>query len=260
VVFELEPIAAAIDYERTVVGPENVFVFDLGGGTLDVTVMRVGEPRGRRVLATGGVGIGGDSFDQRIIAGLLLDHFGRGSTWGDDAIPLPSHYTSALVDWQAIPSLDRPESLRLLRLAALTGSHPARVRALESLLVNNYAMRMINAVERTKVALSTEHFDVIRFTGEDLDIWQPITRSQFEALIARGADQIETCVVDTLARSGLEARDIDAVVQTGGSAQIPRFVEMMARLFGPAKLVMSDVFTSVAAGLAIRAAQLEGST
>ncbi len=256
--FELEPVAAAHHYEQTLASPQDVIVFDLGGGTLDVTVMRVGEPGLREVRATGGVGIGGETFDQRIISGLLLDHFGRGTTWGEQAIPLPSRYTDALSDWQAIADLNRPEALRFFHLAQTTGSHPARVRALQSLVVNNYAMRLIDGVERAKVALSAAHFGLIRLTGQDLGVWQPITRAQFEGLIAKAAGRIEACVLGMLERSGLSPDQIDTVVQTGGSAQIPLFIAMMGRLFGPEKVILSDVFTGVAAGLAIRAAQLEG--
>jgi hypothetical chaperone protein len=251
--FELEPVAAALHYELLVGRPQNVLVFDFGGGTLDVTVMRIGEPGRRRVFASGGVGVAGDAFDQRIIAGLLLDHFGRGTTWGEDALPFPSQYVDALVDWQSIPELGRPETLHFLRLAQATGNRPVRVRALESLLVNNYAMRLIDEVERAKVALSTAHWALIRLTGEDVDVWQPVTRSQFEALIAEAAQRVEACLVDTLERSGLQADEIDTVVRTGGSAQIPHFVAMIERLFGPEKVVLSDVFSGVTAGLAIRA-------
>jgi molecular chaperone DnaK (HSP70) len=49
--------------------------------------------------------------------------------------------------------------------------------------------------------------------------------------------------------------EIDAVVRTGGSAQIPLFARMLERIFGPKKVVLTDVFGSVTAGLAIRAAQ-----
>ena len=96
--------------------------------------------------------------------------------------------------------------------------------------------------------------DVIQLTGDDIDIWQPITRSQFEALIAVETRDIATCLQDTLERSGLTADEIDAVVRTGGSAQIPYLFEMLGRIFGPEKVVLSDVFSSVAAGLAMRAA------
>ena len=90
VTFELEPVAAALHYELTARRPQNVVVFDLGGGTLDITVMRIGNPGERQVYATGGVGIAGDALDRRIVEHLLLDHFGRNSTWGQEAIPFPA--------------------------------------------------------------------------------------------------------------------------------------------------------------------------
>ena len=66
-------------------------------------------------------------------------------------------------------------------------------------------------------------------------------------------NRIKTCLLDTLERSGLAPAEIDAVVRTGGSAQIPRFIELLGRIFGPEKVVLSDVFSGVTAGLAIRA-------
>jgi hypothetical chaperone protein len=265
VAFELEPVAAALHYGQTVDEPQNVVVFDFGGGTLDVTVMQVNptasagrklaaELGGRqRLYATGGLAIAGDVFDQTIIENLILDHFGRGSTWGEEEMPFPDRYTEALVHWQTVPELSRPETLRFLQRARLTGSHPTRIRALESLLANNYAVHLVDEVEQAKIALSTDPFTLIRISGEDLDVWQPITRTQFEILIADAAQHIETCLMDTVERSGLRADEIDAVVRTGGSAQIPLFVEMIERLFAPEKVVQADVFNSVTAGLAIRA-------
>ncbi len=143
--------------------------------------------------------------------------------------------------------------LHFLELAQITGSHPSRIRALESLLVNNYAIRLVDEVERAKIALSTAHFALVRLAGDDLDVWQPITRSQFEALIADAMNRIEVCLLDTVARSGLGPDEIDVVVRTGGSAQIPCFIEMMERIFGAEKIVLSDIFNSVTSGLAIRA-------
>lgn len=253
VAFELEPVAAALFYALKLGAAQNVVVFDLGGGTLDITVMCVGEQGKRQVYATGGVGIAGDTFDRRIIAWRVLDHFGRVSTWGEDAKPFPGRYTDALLDWQAVPELNRPETLHFLRLVRMTSSHPKQIKALESLLVNNYAIRLYDEVERAKIALSSALFEVIQLAGDDIDLWQPITRSQFESLIGPDTRHIEGCLMDTLARSGLAPAEIGAVVRTGGSAQIPRFVEMLERIFGPDKVVLSDVFSSVTAGLAIQA-------
>ena len=257
VTLELEPVAAALYYELSTNEPQNVVVFDLGGGTLDITVMRIGGPGQRQVCATGGVGIAGDAFDRRLIEGTMLDHFGRGSTWGEDAAPFPEAYTDALLHWQALTELSRPETQRFLHEAQRTSSHPRQLRALASLLINNYAIRLTDEAERTKIALSTDRFAVVELDGEDVDIWQPVTRSQFEGLIAGETQRVEACLLDTVARSGLPVEAIDRVVRTGGSSQIPCLVEMIERAF-PGKVVLSDVFSGVAAGLAIRAANPGG--
>ena len=172
-------------------------------------------------------------------------------------VPFPRQYTDALLDWQAVPELNKPETLQFLRLVQQTSSHPKQIRALESLLINNYAARLFDGVEKAKIDLSSSHFAVIQLSGEDVDVWQPITRTQFETTIAAELHHIERCLLDTLSRSGLTTNEIDAVVRTGGSAQIPRFAQMLDRIFGPDKVILSEVFSSVTAGLAIRAEMKE---
>jgi molecular chaperone DnaK (HSP70) len=115
------------------------------------------------------------------------------------------------------------------------------------LTLNHYAIRLYDVVERAKIALSSALFDVIQLRADDgncIDLWQPITRAQFEALIAAEIHRIETGLLDTLERSGLASEQIDAVVRTGGSAQIPHFVEMLGRVFGPKKVVLTEVLAA----------------
>ena len=80
--FQYEPIAAAYSYETTLDKEQNVMVFDFGGGTLDLTIMRLGNPKTRRVLATGGIPAAGDVFDQMLVRRKLPKHFGEGSLYG----------------------------------------------------------------------------------------------------------------------------------------------------------------------------------
>ena len=61
-------------------------------------------------------------------------------------------------------------------------------------------------------------------------------------------------LLETLRAAGREPGQIDAVVTTGGSSSIPAFSAMLARIFGAEKLVASDAFSSVTAGLGIKAA------
>jgi molecular chaperone DnaK (HSP70) len=60
-------------------------------------------------------------------------------------------------------------------------------------------------------------------------------------------------LLDTIAKSGLDVEQIDAVVKTGGSSNIPLFTDMLSRIFGAEKVKESNSFSSVVAGLAIKA-------
>jgi hypothetical chaperone protein len=79
------------------------------------------------------------------------------------------------------------------------------------------------------------------------------TRYQFESDIRHYLHEVEKVLLDTLAKSGLEPDQIDAVVKTGGSSNIPLFTNMLARIFGKDKVKESNALSSVVGGLAIKA-------
>ena len=87
VTFQLEPIAAALDHERRLTRENVVLVVDLGGGTSDFTVVRLGPQRmlqvdrSADVLATTGVHIGGTDFDQRLSLSQVMPKLGYRHPW-----------------------------------------------------------------------------------------------------------------------------------------------------------------------------------
>ncbi|MEP7287527.1 MAG: Hsp70 family protein [Chloroflexota bacterium] len=251
--FEFEPAAAAKHYAQSVSKPQNILVYDFGGGTLDLTVMRVIPDAPIEILAIGGVGIAGDRFDQRIVELALTPHFGSDVTWGEKSLPVPRHLIEQITEWEGLSTLATLENHQFLHRMQANCSAPARLFALESLIFNFYGFALFESVEQGKRNLSSAMFDLIRFTGEDLDIWQPVTRSQFESYIRPEWRRIRDAVIDVTERSGLAPQEIDAVVRTGGSSSIPIFLEMLGQLFGPEKLVTEDLFTGVTAGLGIAA-------
>ncbi len=253
VAFELEPVAAALYYELTLAKPQNVLIFDFGGGTLDLTLMRLGNSRERKVFASSGIGIAGSDFDRAIIEKRMLAHFGKGVVQHDPEI---LKLIQAIPDWASLPDLSTPMAKAQLEHAIQSGEGPVRLKALQALIFNDLAFSFYNMVEATKIALSTQGVAVASLKEKDLDIWELYTRKQFEKDIQEHSEQIEQVLKETVAASGLETQQIDAVVKTGGSSNIPLFTEMLGRLFGPEKVTASDVFNSVTAGLAIKAFQL----
>jgi hypothetical chaperone protein len=250
--FELEPVAAALYYEFTLARPENVLVFDFGGGTLDLTIMRLGDPQQRKVYASGGIGIAGSDFDRAIIEKRMLFHFGKGQVHHDPEI---LKLIDTIPDWAALPELSTPLAKAELERAIGAGEAPVRLKALEALIFNDLAFSFYNMVEATKITLSNQGAAIARMKEKNLDIWELYTRSQLEKDIREHRQQIEEVLMNTIVASGLEPGQIDAVVKTGGSSNVPVFSEMLVSIFGDDKVKSSDVFNSVTAGLAISAHQ-----
>lgn len=248
--FELEPIAAALDYEQSISKPQNIVIFDFGGGTLDIAVMRLGDPDKRKVFASGGVDIAGSDFDRAIIEKRMLSHFGYGRVKHHPEIMEMIH---AIPDWMALPYLGTPINKNILDKAIQAGISPIQMKALQGLIYNDLAFTFYNRVEAGKIALSNEGATIISLEDKDIALWELYTRHQFEADIAHYVVEVEKVLLDTIAASGLEPGEIDAVVKTGGSSSIPLFTEMLVRLFGKEKVKQSSSFTSVVAGLAIKA-------
>lgn len=248
--FEFEPVAAALFYEKTLDHPQNVLVFDFGGGTLDLTIMRLGDPEHRKVFATGGIGIAGSDFDRAIIQKRLLPYFGKTHL---ELGPEIEELIDSITDWMTIPDLSTPHARLILEQAVLAKKAPVQMRMLESLIFNDLAFAFYNAVELTKIALSSQGAAVMSFSGKDIELWELYTRRQFEHDILIPTEKIQDVLLDTLVQSGLEPEAIDAVVKTGGSSNIPAFTRMLEGIFGVEKVKQSDVFSSVTAGLAIRA-------
>jgi len=248
--FELEPVAAALFYETSLTNPENVLIFDFGGGTLDITIMRLGDPQGRQVYTSAGIGIAGADFDQAIIQKRMLGHLGKGLPEND---PDLEKLIESISDWQVLPQLSTPQMKHRLEGAITRSQAAPRLKALETLIFNDLALQFYNRVEAAKMELSDQGSTVIKMEGEDIHIWELLTRLQFEHDIQEHHQRIEAFLLDTLDHSGLDVGEIDTVIRTGGSSNVPCFIEMLTKLFGAGKVKSSNAFSSVVSGLAIRA-------
>ncbi len=180
----------------------------------------------------------------------MLPHFGYGQVGLQPEIMEMIH---AIPDWMALPELGTPQNRNTLEKAIQAGTAPVRLKALESLIYNDLAFTFYNRVEAAKIALSSEGATVISLEDKDIALWELYARHQFESDIRHYLADVEKVLLDTVAESGLDPAEIDAVVKTGGSSSIPLFTEMLARIFGAEKVKASSQFSSVVAGLAIKA-------
>jgi hypothetical chaperone protein len=248
--FVLEPVAAARYYEKSLTKPQTGLIFDFGGGTLDVAILKLGGKQSSEVIASAGIDIAGSDFDRTIIEQRLLPFF------GSEVIghrPEIQELILAVPDWSALPELSTPINRQHLLEAIQNRVGPVQLKRLMSLIFNDLAFSFYNQVESAKIALSSQGATTITMHERDLDLWEIYTRRQFESDILEQKEKIKAVVLKTLADSGLSPQQLDVVVRTGGSSNIPLFHGMLEQIFGPQKVIQSSAFSSVTAGLAISA-------
>jgi len=131
---------------------------------------------------------------------------------------------------------------------------PVRLKALQALIYNDLAFTFYNRVEAAKIALSEAGAAVISLDDKEIALWELYTRWQFEADILEYVARVEQVLLETLSAAGLEPGQVDAIVKTGGSSNIPLFSALLEKIFGAEKVKQSNAFSSVVAGLAIKAA------
>lgn len=254
VYLQYEPIAAAYFYETSIDRPQHALIFDFGGGTLDITVARLGDPAGRAILANGGIPIAGDIFDQKLVRHKLPRHFGEGSHYigpRGERLPVPVNFFASFADWQEMLELNKPDILESLERMQETSDQRRRLQMLIDLIRSSYSLKMFDAIEAAKRELSTLTNALVELDGPGFRIKDLVTRTAFERLIAAETEAIAGVLDDVVAQSGLRHDQIDVVIRTGGSAQIPAFIDLLARRFGADRVRAIDTFSSVTSGLGI---------
>lgn len=258
--FQLEPIGAAFTYEVQLSHPQTVLVVDLGGGTTDFTVMKLDPTqagkadRSQDILVTGGVHIGGDDFDARLMWYRLVAQFGYGSQyqeWGR-FYDFPVHFFTTLCTWYDIAKLKDNPFKEHLRIILRTSTNKPAVEKLKILIEQDLGFGLFKAIEKAKMSFSQKETSIIQFSTDSLTVETPVTRDEFNQDIAEDLQEIENALTQTLQKAGLTPQDIDSVMMTGGSSLVTRIQQMIVQIFGDEKMMShTDRFTSVAMGLAL---------
>ena len=215
-----EPTAAAMAYGLDKKKDEKIVVFDLGGGTFDVSVLEVadaGEGEGRvfQVISTSGdTHLGGDDFDLELI----------------------NHVASEFKKEQGVDL--RKDVMALQRLQ----------EACEK------AKRELSSLPQTDINLP---FITADASGPK-HLQMTITRAKFEALVDKLIERCRRPVEQAMKDAKLTPSDIDEVVLVGGSTRVPKVHELVKQIFRkePHKGVNPDEV--VAVGAAIQGSVLAG--
>jgi hypothetical chaperone protein len=254
-----EPLAAAAFYLNRTPRARTLLVFDFGGGTLDLTVLKVTAGGQQQLLAAVGVLVGGDDLDSAIMRGKVAPYFGTQSAidvnFDGRLVPFPERLAELLEQWQTIPALTRPENLEIIRRGIQYGNDRAAFRALETLATQNYGFALFQAIEQAKRELSEQPASTIQLQLAEIPLAVALLREEFNGLIAYEQTEVRRGIREAIAAAGLQPEQVEVVVATGGSSSIPAFQALLQRELPAAEIVVTDLFGSVTGGLAIRAYQ-----
>jgi hypothetical chaperone protein len=255
--FYPEPIAATLSYLWREQPAEQgiALTVDFGGGTLDLSIVKFAGSA-FEVLATDGIGLGGNRIDQLIYRRLLFPLLGEGETYARKVdgrtieTPFPfDEFDSSLLNWPITHMLNQNKTKTMV-LEAMAQGGPSKIKfeRLNDLISYNYSYNCFQAIKLAKAELSDKTETVIDIPELNLRI--PFTRAQLDDILAVELSNLQNLIDSLLASVSLQRADISLVIRTGGSSLIVAVKTLLKSMF-PGKVAAHDPFTSVAGGLAI---------
>ena len=172
---------------------------------------------------------------------------------------MPAWIYANLERWHYLSFLKTRNVAEILKSARARAQEPEKIEALINLIEEDLGYQLHQAVQRLKIELSHQDTAEFRFRDGSMDIVADVRRADFEGWIAEELQSIERCVDSLLAASNVDPRDVDRVFLTGGTSFVPAVRRIFEARFTASRVRTGNEFTSVARGLALRAAEMDAS-
>jgi hypothetical chaperone protein len=261
--FQFEPIAAALDFEATVDHEQLVLVADIGGGTSDFSVVRVGPQRRQRVeraddiLASHGVHIAGTDFDRHVELAAILPLAGfraRGPKPAEREVPSKVYFD--LATWHLINTVYTPQRVMELRSMKSFYADPALHARLMTVVDERLGHALMAEAEAAKIAVAEGRAAPIDLDAMAYGLRTVLQEADAMAAIEADLERIVQAGVETVRLAGVAPEQIEAVYLTGGSTGLAPLAGRIAAPFAQARTVRGDRLASVAQGLGLHAARV----
>jgi len=268
VVFQYEPIAAALDHERHINHEQLVLVADIGGGTSDFSLVRVGPSRRGRadrrddILANHGVHLAGTDFDRHVELAAILPLAGyRGlgpARRGETPREVPSSVYFDLATWHLINTVYAPARVAELRRMRDYYGDLVHHRRLMTVLEERLGHWLAGAAEQAKIDVATAGAARIDLGIIESGLAADLGEAQAAAAIEADLERIVLAARETVRMAGVAPAQVDVLYFTGGSTGLRSLVDRIAAPFPAAARVRGDRFASVAQGLGLHAGVVFG--
>ncbi|TKC04362.1 Hsp70 family protein [Pedobacter frigoris] len=257
--FQFEPIGAAFAYEKTLLKKESVLVADLGGGTTDFTYLvldptKVGsKDRKNDMMATGGIYIGGDSFDSAFMWERGTPYFGKHTQY--EATPgkvltVPKSLFANICSWEQMNFFNGQRIRKDIEDYYYFSGKDRKFKNLITLIENNLGYSVFQAIEKTKITLSKSNTSEFRYDGMDIQIQEEVSLSDYEQIIKKDVDRISNYLNEFMSLHNIGVNDIDSLFLTGGTSMVGSIQQLFKDKFPHITMNSGDNFKSVAKGLA----------
>lgn len=266
IAFQYEPIAAALDFEQQAERELKVLVADIGGGTSDFSIVRVGPQRRMKaerkedILANHGVHIAGTDFDRHVELAAILPTCGYGaygpSQRGEAPREVPSRVYFDLATWHLINTVYAPARVQELQRMKSFYADPRQHARLMRVVTARLGHALAARAEAAKIEVANGGDTLIDLGLVEPGLQVPLTESRAIEALDADLERIVRAADETLALAGLPAGGIDALYFTGGSTGLTPLVERIAARFPSAERRRGDRFASVAQGLGLHALRL----
>ncbi len=253
--FQYEPLAAARAFETTLQAETLALICDIGGGTSDFSVIRLGPERraltDRKddILANFGIRLGGTDLDRHLSLDAAMPALGLGSSLRTKRLPMPRQLFSDLAWWPTINNLYTPQTRRAVRELNADAAEPEKTRRLLNVAQNHLGHRIAISVEAAKIRLSEADETPIDMTYVEPGLAPLASRDSFDDAVGVERERMAKAVRETLARAGVAPQAIGATFLTGGSSRVPALRKAIASVVPPATFRTGDDLLSVALGL-----------
>ena len=262
--FEYEPVAAALDYERSITHEQVALVADIGGGTSDFSIVRIGPGRRRSqdrkhdILANDGIRVGGTDFDRLLSLHRIMPEFGFRSPMRRAGLDVPSSYFHDLATWSSINRLYAQKVRREVEEIKRDAARPDLIDRLLTVIAQERGHALAMEVERAKIDLSDRPDANVPLDWLEQGSAVRLLRSDLVTATSIVSDRLRATVLACVRDAGLVPDDIDVLFLTGGSTRIPHARSAIAAAVPSARTVEGDTFGSVGLGLTIEAARRYG--
>jgi len=254
--FLYEPLAAGLHFEQQLEKEQLVLVVDIGGGTTDCSMVKMGPKLKDKVdrsddfLGHSGERIGGNDLDIHLASHAFMPLFGMHS-FKKSGLQMPTQ-----IYWNAVSTNDlsaqsdflHRDTGLLLEQLQRDAKQPELIARMIKLREQKQNHALVRSAERSKIALSDAEVFVADLAALDEGLELAVNRSAFQQAITRPLGRMIALMHEAIKQAACKP---ELIYITGGSAKSPMLTQAIQQSIGDIPVLDGDHFGSVATGLTL---------